>query len=200
MTVARELVQQKRLVNWINDHLCRSFPVDEKSQLALACFDLAIEHHAAVVLLGDSGLYGSLYALLRVEFEAYGRGLWLRHVASEQEAKNFKKDRVNLSFGSMLEVVEKQIGLETGPLSTMKRNNWQIFCSLTHTGSQAIVRRINATHTGLVNYPEAEVVSALHVAGTFALLSATELSGLSGETSLVNLALEKAQAYANNES
>ena len=40
-------------------------------QLAHTCFDLAIEHHAAICLLYKSGLYGSMLSLLRVEFETW---------------------------------------------------------------------------------------------------------------------------------
>jgi len=144
-------------------------------------------------------LFGTLYALLRVELEVYGRGLWLHHVANEDEVRKFKTDQVNISFGRMLKIVEEQIGLKSGPLTNLKSKQWRIFSSFTHTGSQAIMRRINHTHTGLVNYSEEELISALSVSGALALLSAAELSGLSGEQSLDTLTLEKARANAKNE-
>jgi len=92
MTVDAHLKKQREIARWINDHLARPFSVDRKRQLALACFDLAIEHHAGICLLCTSELYGPMYALLRVEFEALGRGLWLSHVAKDEEADRYEKD------------------------------------------------------------------------------------------------------------
>lgn len=198
MSVDSELKKQTDIAQWVNDHLTRPFSVDKKSHLALGCFDLAIEHHAAICALCVSGLYGSMYALLRVEFEAYGRGLWLRHVASEAEVRKYgKKDKPSAEFGNLLVLVEKEIGLPNGPLSALKSKQWEIFCSFTHTGYQALIRRITETHTGLVNYRSEEVVSALRLAGTFVLLSANELASMAGDQTLIDATLAKASKYSN---
>ena len=44
---------------------------------------VAQDHHCAIVLLLQEGLCASAFALLRLEFEAYLRGAWLAHCASE---------------------------------------------------------------------------------------------------------------------
>lgn len=197
MTIGAHLQEQTEIAKWINDHLTRSFSVDRKCQLALACFDLAIEHHAGICLLCRSELYGPMYAVLRVEFEALGRGLWLSHVATDEDVDRYKKDKLDIGFGTLLSLVESQVGLPNGPLSTLKSKHWSIFCSFTHTGYQALVRRATQTHTGPINYPEEEVVSALSLAGTFALLAATQLSSMVGDQDLVNTTLAKAREYAS---
>jgi hypothetical protein len=68
----QEFRQQVELAEWIQQHFSRSYPVDKKGNLALACFDLAIEHHAAICVLHSSGLYGSLYALLQSNLRHMG--------------------------------------------------------------------------------------------------------------------------------
>lgn len=197
MSIDKEFQRQVELAEWIQLHLTCSFNLDKTKRLALACFDLAIEHHAAICILHSSGLYGSLYALLRVEFEAYGRGLWLNHVATENDVTVFeKKDDPGISFGSLLSLVEEKVGLIQGPLSILKSNSWKIFCSFTHTGHQALLRRISEGQTGLGNYGETEVISAIKLAGTFALLSTIELAGLSQNSELVDMALSMAGEYA----
>lgn len=50
MTIDAHLKKQAEIGRWINDHLARPFSVDRKRQLALAYFDLAIEHHARNML------------------------------------------------------------------------------------------------------------------------------------------------------
>ncbi|MDF0676056.1 MAG: hypothetical protein P0120_17245 [Nitrospira sp.] len=148
-------------------------------------------------MLCTSKLYGPLYALLRVEFEALGRGLWPSHVATDEDANRYEKDELDIGFGTLLSLVESQVGLPNGPLSTLKSKHWSIFCSFTHTGYQALVRRVTQTHTGPINYPADEVISALSLAGTFALLAATQLSTMAGDQDLVDTTLAKAREYAS---
>ncbi|WP_408733226.1 DUF6988 family protein, partial [Burkholderia cepacia] len=54
-----------------------TLPADERSQLAIGCLDVTLEHQAAIALLHSSELYGSMMALLRVLSESLVRGLWL---------------------------------------------------------------------------------------------------------------------------
>jgi hypothetical protein len=197
MAIDSHLKKQAEIARWINDHLARPFSVDRKRQLALACFDLAIEYHAGIHLLCTSELYGPMYALLRVEFEALGRGLWLSHVATDEDADKYEKDKLDIGFGTVLNLVESQVGLPNGPLSTLKSKHWSIFCSFTHTGYQALVRRVTQTHTGPVNYPAEEIISALNLAGTFALLAAAQLSSMAGDHDLVDTTLAKVREYAS---
>jgi hypothetical protein len=56
---------------WIDLHTSGlELPADERSLLAVGCYDFAIEHQAAIALLVSSELYGSSFALLRVLVES----------------------------------------------------------------------------------------------------------------------------------
>jgi len=196
VTVASENAYQSDIAVWIHEHLARPFPVDDRSQMALACFDLAIEHHAAICALSQGELFGSMYALLRVEFEAFARGLWIRHAANDGLLLKYREDKMrDFGIAALIESVENRLGMKGSALSTIKTKHWDIFCSFTHTGYQALVRRVNETHTGPVNYQDKEVITGLRFAGLVALLSAVELASMTGEEALVNMALDKARGY-----
>lgn len=196
MNIESEFNRQSEVARWINNNLAIPYSINPKNQLALGCFDLAIEHHAAICTLFSAGLYGSMYALLRSEFEAYVRGLWLNHSADEKQIADFMNEKLSLSFGEILEAVEKKIVYTEALLSNLKLKHWKKLCSFTHTGLQALSRRVNQTHTGAVNYDNQELISVLNLAGTFALLSATELAGMSGNHTLIEATLAKAEEYS----
>jgi len=56
-----ELVE---IIRWIDQHATGvELPNDERSLLASGCFDIALEHQAAIAILYSSELYGSMMAL-----------------------------------------------------------------------------------------------------------------------------------------
>jgi hypothetical protein len=196
MNVPTELKRQEGVVGWINDNLSCPFNLPSRNQqLAHSSFDLAVEHHAAICLLGKSGLYGSMFSLLRVEFEALAKGLWLLHVASNEDIIRYEKEDLNIGFGTILKRIENQLDISTSILSQLKKRQWEIFNSFTHTGYQALVRRFNDTHTGLVNYNENEIVSALRYAGLFVILAAVELASMTGNQETIESAISIARQY-----
>jgi hypothetical protein len=122
-------------------------------------------------------------------------------MATEADVAIFeKKDGPGKSFDSLLSLVEEKVGIPGGPLSTLKSRSWPLFCSFTHTGYQALLRRINEGKTGIVNYVEPEIISALSLAGTLALLSAIELAILTQDEEAVTMAMAKAKEYAGTNS
>jgi hypothetical protein len=99
MTPDKAISDIKDVVAWINATTSGiEIPSDKRSQIASACFDVAIEHQAAIALLADSGLYGSMLALFRVCKEAQVRGLWLYFCASEHEISRFEKGKIDKNF------------------------------------------------------------------------------------------------------
>ena len=86
MQAAHEHHALVELIAWIDANTSVvTLPADERSLLAVGCLDVAIEHQAAIALLGGASLHGSAFALLRVLAESLVRGLWLLHCASEAE-------------------------------------------------------------------------------------------------------------------
>ena len=188
--------RQRELVEWFNKNLACPYELSTRNQrLAHTCHDLAIEHHAAILLLCRAELFGSMYSLLRVEFKALARGLWLRHVASNEDIVKYETEDFRIGFGDILKQIENRFGLASSVLSRLKNRQWDIFNSFTHTGYQALVRRVNSTHTGPVNYNEEEVVSALRHARLFAIFSVVELAGMARDKTILEPTMAMALKY-----
>jgi hypothetical protein len=191
-----ELEEQEKIIHWLNENLSCAYDLKVRNvQLAHSCFDLAIEHHAAICLLYKSGLYGSMLSLLRVEFETFVNGLWLFYVADEEQVEKYEENDLRLGFGTKINMIENRLGISEGALRVIKSNSWSIFSEFTHGGYQSLVRRSNETHTGAVNYKEKDLVSALRHAGIFALFSGVQLASMTNNNDLLNEALTFYKAY-----
>jgi len=103
-----------------------------KNRTASACFGIAQDHHAAIVFLMKNTFYSSSFALLRSLFEAYLRGLWLKHCATEEQANDFLKGVEPPK--TMVAEIEIIPDFSDGVLSRIKKENWSFMCAFTHTG------------------------------------------------------------------
>jgi len=196
MKIDHELEEQEKIIHWLNENLSCAYDLKERNiQLAHSCFDLVIEHHAAICLLYKSGLFGSMFSLLRVEFETFVNGLWLFHVADDHQVRRYEKNDLNLGFGTKVNMIENRLGISEGALKIIKSSSWSIFNDFTHGGYQSLVRRSNEIHTGAVNYQEKDLVSALRHAGLFALFSGVQLASMANDDNLVNKALAFYKSY-----
>src|SRR5690349_148841 len=114
-----------QLVSWIDENTAGlAFPTDDRTMLALGCFDVAIEHQAAIALLTGATIYGSAFALLRVLTESLVRGLWLHDCATGAELAKFKRGKLDKSFATLIEEYELKIGTPSGVLSNFKTIAW----------------------------------------------------------------------------
>jgi hypothetical protein len=192
-------VEQERLVQlvrWIDENTAGlSFPTDDRTMLALGCFDVAIEHQAAIALLTSASIYGSAFALLRVLTESLVRGLWLHACATDTELAKFKRGKLDKTFAALIEEYELKIGTPSGVLSNFKTSAWDALNGFTHTGFHQVSRR----HTpGRVegSYPDQEIAKALDLAGALGLLAAGQLLSMSGQDHLLDGYIDKISEYA----
>lgn len=196
MNIENDLNSQINIAGWINQNFSFAFSFqNDNESLSHACFDLVIEHHISILSLCKEELYCSALALLRVEFEALVRGLWLRYAASETEINRFKKDNDEPEFHELIKAVEENAGISEGLLSCIKEKQWNVFNSFTHTGIDAISRRVSEITTGYDNYKESDVIKALRFSGLIVVLTAVELASLSKKQTLINSTLEFAKKY-----
>ena len=161
------------LINWLDRFIeGLSIPTNDRAIIVACCFDVAQEHHKSIVLTTTASFYGSAFALVRAEFEAYIRGVWLLHCASDDDVECFKEsDKLDRNFGDMIKDLESLEAFDVGVLSKIKRASWGAMCSFTHTGRLQVVRRLTATEIA-PNYPEEEIVGVLDAAGCVALWAA----------------------------
>ena len=184
------------LVGWIDDHTAGlSLPTDERSQLAVGCFDVALEHQAAITLLHSSELYGSMLALLRVLSESLVRGLWLHDCATVAELSKFMKGRLDKSFDTLVKEYEAKIGTPGGVLSGFKISAWRQMNDFTHTGFLQVSRRHKPGRVE-ASYPDQDLSNALGAAGALGLIAAGQLIAIAGRQDLLPAFMERMSAYA----
>lgn len=188
-----ELVQ---LIAWIDQNTSGlSFPTDDRTMLALGCFDVAIEHQAAIALLASSSLHGSAFALLRVLTESLVRGLWLHGCATDAELEKFKRGKLDKTFAKLIEEFEAKIETPSGVLSNFKATAWDALNGFTHTGFHQVSRRHSPGRLE-GSYPNHEVAKALGVAGALGLIAAGQLIAISGKEELLPLYFAEMSKYA----
>jgi hypothetical protein len=188
------------LVAWIDQNTSGiTLPNDERSLIASGCFDVAIEHQAAIALLHSAKLYGAMFALLRVLSESLVRGLWLQLCATPTELHKFKNGKVEKKFGVLVKDVEHAIGTPGGILSGFKLSAWSSMNEFTHTGFIQVARRHQPGKIE-ANYPEQEIEKALGVAGALGLIAAGILIQMSDRQDLLPKYFERMDSYAKKAS
>ncbi len=186
----------KESMAWVQQNLngLKLADASKRSILSGGCLHASIEHGMAIVVLVDEGLHGSALALIRLQFEAYVRGLWLAQGASDCEVDKAGRDafpRINL----MLESLETPGLLDSAVLSTIKADAWNELNSLTHTGYQQIGPRLNADGIGS-RFDDDQIQIALNWAEALTILCAAAFAGLAKDDQLALACLERARAVA----
>ena len=147
--------------------------------IAAACFDLAVEHAAAVHDLlarpSESQMPGSAMALVRPVFEVYVRGLWLHRCASEIELRRYTEDARIPEIAAMIAALEAQEEFRNGALSRTKDDAWVAMCGYLHGGSHATARRFD---DGVIApcYPDEVLRAGLHYATHYGLRAAMAIA------------------------
>lgn len=73
--------------------MCDGIEIDSSARCRIPAtlFHLCVEHQQGIYTLTKEELLGSAFALLRPQFEAYVRGVWYHHCASESKLDSFLK-------------------------------------------------------------------------------------------------------------
>jgi hypothetical protein len=139
--------KSEKLIHWLESRIDGlEVSSEERIRIVAGCLDTALEHHKAILLLISRTFFGSAFALVRLLFEAYVRGLWLNRCASAAELELFKAEKFEKNFAVLIEEIEKIDGFKEGVLSATKLKSWKPMNSYTHSGFMQIARR-NAAST-----------------------------------------------------
>lgn len=115
----------------------KPLPATPRVQAAAGCLIIAQDHHhAIVVLLG----YASVFALIRIQFEAYIRGEWLSVCATDLEVTKFLRGDEPLKLTAMISALERTTAFQDQILSKIKTTSWASMCGYTHTGGLHVQR------------------------------------------------------------
>ena len=148
----------------------------DRNRAAGASFAIAQDHHHAIVFLLRKTFHSSSFALLRCLFEAYLRGLWLKHCATDAQVRGFLGGEEPPK--SMVAEIETTPAFTGGTLSRIKRQTWHAMCAFTHTGGLHLQRW--QSEDGIEpQFEPAELEECLNFAELFGTMAALELVQLS---------------------
>jgi len=184
--VAAVLKSAQDLVHWIAE---RQDGLEVKSgnatRVPAILLDLVLEHHVGITHLVTGRMNGSAFALVRGQFEALVRALWLQLCATPEEVDAFvEKDSLPLNFGEMLDAIEQHNDFADKVLSGIKKSVWKAMNGYTHGGMHQVARRVKE---GSIepNYEPEEVIEVLKAAGLFALMGLLQIGRLAGNDKVI---------------
>lgn len=195
MRVETQIRESEQLIQWLDSNIRElDIPSDDQTRLAAGCLDMVLEHQKAIVLLTANSLFGSAASLVRIEFEAYIRGVWLFYCASESDLEKFKKDKLDLKLGQLIQDIEKHEAFNVGTLSHVKKTSLTAMNSFTHTGIYQVVRR-NKTDEIAPNYADGELIDALETANSLGILTGIAIADMAGNEKLARVVFERGQKF-----
>jgi hypothetical protein len=172
VSVPKELLAEANArVDFIRDmtELLRVTATD-RFKAATSCFVVAQGHHEAVVLLSEHELYATSFALVRVAFDAYVRGVWLSSCATDKEVEDFIAHKEPPGTKKLVEAIDAHPDFEGGYLNRYREQNYSRLCDFTHTGGQQ-TQRWSSADSIEPNYPLEEVLEVIATSQSISLLS-----------------------------
>lgn len=195
MKIEAEIQESERLIQWLDSNIDGlDIPPNNRTRLAAGCLDMALEHQKSIVLLTAQSLFGSAASLVRLEFEAYIRGVWLLYCASELELEKFESDKIEKTLGQLIEDIEKHEAFNVGTLSHVKSTSWATMNSFTHCGIYQVVRR-NDGNEIIPNYTDEELVNALETANSFGILTGIAIADMARNEALAQAIFERGKEF-----
>ena len=175
----------------------RSAPSADRPFLSAGLHDIVHEHHRAICILASEGLFGSALSLLRPMFDGCIRGLWLRHIATDDEIDQFSKHRFDPNPTTVLKALQKRTHLGSDGLRRLYDEGWKTMSSYVHGGFHQVVGRLGNGFIGS-NYPQEMVDALLKEANWIALLSAVEIAEISSDSALLQAVVDVGNRYVND--
>jgi len=183
-------------VEWLRQSIHEQpLPANHRVRAAASCYAIAQDHHHAIVLLIENRLYASSFALVRLEFEAYVRGLWLATCADESQVNKFVsvKNWEPPNIGELILKIEASLSeFQERTLSEIKKQNWKSMCAYTHTGGLHI-QRWNTEDGIELNYPDDEVEEVLKFSEIISAMSVIGIAELGNSDRIAQQVLTKSQ-------
>jgi len=162
------------LQEWLGRQVSgRQLAGDFRTRVVAVSFGVAQEHQRGIVdlLRARTPNYSSALALLRPQFDAYIRGMWLALCATEVQLERFSTGGSPPNMPAMIDAIDKVPGGGVWPaVRKIYDDWWDEMSGLTHTGVQHLARWTS----GAVLEPAAdplELVGVVDFASRIALLS-----------------------------
>ena len=186
VSLIEKIAESKELLQWIDNKIYGlEYEVDaEQSKVALACFYLTFTHCSATLLLIEHELYPSANVFQRIIIEAYIRGSWLFHCASDEELEKFKeKGEPEKGLKGLIGELEERLQIEDRVGSETMEN--RLLHDFVHTGYHQIEKQFSGNDIKQT-YTEDEKGELLDLANCFAITSAHSIAKIAGNAELTD--------------
>ena len=121
--------------------------------------------------------------MVRLVFDGFVRGVWLKNYATNDQVDQYYEDRLDLKFYKLLEYIEQVPGFESKVLSQFKNSAWGSLNSYTHTGVMHSARRFSKEFVEPC-YTDDEIIEVLRIVGSFGLLALQQIASEAGRLDL----------------
>lgn len=138
------------------------YPIQKnlKSELVLNTFDIAFEHSKAISFLISKTLFTTALAVLRLQFDALVRQVWILHVASNEELEKLSSPLIESNANSinnwipstheMLSAVQEKEPTLHKHLMQFKKYSSKALSSYVHSGFHAIARKKHGFYSNMI--------------------------------------------------
>jgi hypothetical protein len=136
-----------------------------RQRVAYACYSIAREHYAAILLLlqQEPPSYATAFALLRPVLEATLRGEWIAECASDGQIKTFALgSKRQLDMSSVVEALQKKSKADNMH-SVLYKKLWPIVSAYTHTYEHQL-RHWISVEPPIQNYAPEQIAWLLNAA------------------------------------
>lgn len=171
----------------------RELPANPRVQASGGCLAIAQDHHQAIVVLLEARFYASVFALVRIAFEAYVRGEWLNLCATDAEVQAFLQGETPPPIDALIGALERTSAFREQVLSHIKKRTWNAMCAHTHTGGLHVQRWLTAEAIE-PNYSKEELLDALRFVDIIASLSVLGVLTLASDLEMAERVLDRFKA------
>lgn len=195
--VERALDHSVSLSSWLIEHQAVECPYSIRNRIAGIFFALSLEHREVALLLTQKGARSSCFALVRSIFEAYMRGLWAAHCATDTELSDFLAGRYEPKLNTIVKKLGQVEGLKDGVFDQIRASGWEALCDYAHGGIRQVSRWVTAEGI-FPQHSDEEVIEALRFTDSYGLLACIGIAGLAGAdgTSYLEKSIELQSLYA----
>ena len=164
------------------------YTTDIRTVLVIGLVDQALEHHQAIWLLRERELNGAALAIIRLEYDAMLRALWLHGVATEEQVEQASRDELNwLRIPIRDDIRRVYFGTPEDPKRTATLDKlfdsldraWKALCSYTHSGALQLRHRFTLNQVK-PDYSPRDIALGLHSATICLLFSLPPLLATMG--------------------
>lgn len=132
--------------------------------------------------------------LVRCQFEAFVRAVWLHRCASDWELERFvQKDEISPTFAQMIVAIEQTPEFSEQILSKARNSAWRPINGYTHGGIHQISRRLVDGHIE-PDFGSAEILEVISFTGAFALIALGQIAELAHRNDLWDAVEERLKA------